>query len=58
MMKQEREEIQADKEIPAAEKDQLIKEIDEALKQTKPIENPENIDLVKKHSKALENAMQ
>ena len=47
-------EIQADKSISAAEKRELLKELNEALKSTQPVQYPVNVELVKKHFDALQ----
>ena len=57
LINQEREDIVSDDSIPKDEKRQLLKEIDEALSKAKPIKNPGNIGLVKKHIKAIEGAV-
>jgi hypothetical protein len=57
-IKKELEEVQADASIPEKDKNQMISEMQEALKTTPPLQHKENIELVKKHYKAIEKALQ
>lgn len=57
-LKAELEEIKADKEIPEKEKAELIKEREEAIQFTPPLEHKENVELVKKHRDEIEKALQ
>ncbi len=56
-MKQEIEALKADKSMPEKERNALIQELEEAVKNTPKIEFKENIALVKKHFKALDKAI-
>jgi hypothetical protein len=58
VIKQEIEEVMADRSIPAKEKGQILEELKEALKQAQPIRNRPNIELVKKHYDRLDAVMQ
>lgn len=53
-IKQEIAAVNADKSIPAAEKKQALDELNAALKAAKPIQFPENIELVKKYYDKIE----
>jgi hypothetical protein len=53
-IKQEIAAINADKSIPANERKQALDELNAALKVAKPIQFPENIDLVKKYYEKIE----
>jgi hypothetical protein len=57
-IKKELEEVQADASIPEKDKQQMVSEMEEALKTTPPLQHKENIDIVKKHYKAIEKALQ
>jgi hypothetical protein len=52
------EEVKNDKSIPAAEKKQMIEELNEALKSAEPIKFRDNIALVTKHYDKLEAVLQ
>src|SRR5262245_61954968 len=56
-IKKEIEEVTADKSIPAADKKQLLDELNEALKSAQPIQFPTNIDLVKKYYDKIDAAL-
>ena len=58
VIKQEIEEVMADKSIPAKEKGQILEELKEALKQAQPIKQRANIELVKKHYERLDAVVQ
>lgn len=53
-IKQEIAAINADKSIPAVEKKQALDELNAALKSAKPIQFPENVELVKKYYDKIE----
>ncbi len=48
--------VKGDKSIPAAEKKEIIADLEDALKNAKPIQHKENIAVVKKHREAIEKA--
>jgi hypothetical protein len=56
-IKQEIAAINADKSIPANERKQALDELNAALKQAKPIQFPENIELVKKYYEKIDATM-
>ena len=57
-IKKEIEEVTADKSISAKEKKQMLEELNEALKTAAPIQNPGNIELVKKYFDKIEAVLQ
>lgn len=57
-IKKEIEEIKADSSIPDKEKQQMLKEMQEALETTPALEHPENIEIVKKHRTEIDKALQ
>lgn len=57
-LKAELEDIKGDKDIPADQKEQFIKEREEAIKLMPPLEHKENIDMVKQHREEIEKALQ
>jgi len=57
LIKKEIAEINADTQISAAEKKQMLDELNDALKNTPPVKFPGNIALVSKHREALEKAL-
>jgi hypothetical protein len=57
-IRQQIADLEADKSLPAAERTQAIKELNEALKQAQPIRNPGNIELVKKYYDKIEAVLQ
>jgi hypothetical protein len=57
-LQKELEDVQKDGSIPEADKKQLVEELTEAIKTTPPLENKENIDLVKAHRAEIEKALQ
>lgn len=57
-IKREITDVTADTTIPAADKKQMLDELNEALKATPPLAHPGNIDVVKKHREALEKVLQ
>jgi hypothetical protein len=56
-IKREIAEIQADKSIPENERKQALQELNSALKSVKPVQYPENIELVKKYYDKIEATM-
>ena len=57
-IKKEIAEVQADKSIPAKEKQAALKELNEALKEVQPVQFRGNIELIKKHYDQLAATMQ
>ena len=57
-IKKEIDEIKADKSIPDKEKEQMLKEMQEALDTTPALEHPENVEVVKKHRAEIDKALQ
>jgi hypothetical protein len=56
-IKQEIADVTANKTIPAAEKKQMLEELNEALKSAQPIQFPGNIELVKKYYDKIDAAL-
>jgi hypothetical protein len=56
-LKKEIAAVNADKAIPANEKKQILDELNMALKFTKPVQFPENVELIKKYYDKIEGAM-
>jgi hypothetical protein len=56
-IKKEIAEVTADKSIPAADKKQMLEELNEALKSVQPIQFPSNIELVKKYYDKIDAAL-
>ncbi|HMN37468.1 MAG TPA: hypothetical protein PKD49_07115 [Hyphomicrobium sp.] len=57
-LQKELEDVKKDESIPEADKKQLIEELSEAIKTTPPLQNRENIDVVKAHRAEIEQALQ
>jgi hypothetical protein len=57
-IKQEIEEITADKTIPEKEKKQILDELNESLKNTPPLQYPENVEVVKQYREKIEQVLQ
>jgi hypothetical protein len=57
-IRQQIKDLEADKTLPADEQKQAIEELTEALKQTQPIRNPANIELVKKYYDKIEAVLE
>lgn len=57
-IKKEIDEVTADKSIPEKEKKQMLEELNEALRTAQPIQNPANIDLVKKFWDKIDAVLQ
>ena len=58
IVKEQIEEVMADRSIPAKEKGQILEALKEALKRAEPIRQRSNIELVKKHYDRLDAIMQ
>lgn len=57
-LQKELADVKQDDSIPADDKKQLIEELTEAINTTPPLENKENIELVKAHRAEIEKALQ
>jgi len=57
LIKKEIADITADTQIAAAEKKQMLEELNDALKNTSPVKFPGNVTVVSKHRAALEKAL-
>lgn len=57
-IKKEIEDVTADKTLQEKDKAQMLAELNEALKQTQPVQFPENVELVKKYRNEIEKVMQ
>lgn len=57
LIKKEITDITADTQIAAAEKKQMLDELNDALKNTPPVKFPDNVTVVSKHRAALEKAL-
>ncbi len=57
-LQKELEDVKKDESIPATDKKQLVDELMEAIKTTPPLQNRENIDVVKAHRAEIEQALQ
>jgi hypothetical protein len=57
-IKKEMEEIKKDDKIPEKDKKQMLEEMDQALKTTPPLQYKENVAVVKKFQKEIEQALQ
>lgn len=57
-LQKELEDVKTDESIPEADKKQLVEELNEAIKTTPPLQNKENIDVVKAHRADIEKALQ
>lgn len=49
--------VTADKSIPEKEKKEILKELNAALQYTKPVQFPENVELIKKYYDKIEGAV-
>jgi len=56
-IKKEIADVTADKSISAADKKQMLEELNEALKSVQPIQFPSNVDLVKKYYDKIDAAL-
>ena len=57
-IKQEIEDVTADKNIPEKEKKQILEELNESLKNTPPLQYPENVEVVKQYREKIEQVLQ
>lgn len=57
-LQKELDDVKKDDSIPEADKKQLVDELSEAIKTTPPLENKENIEVVKSHRAEIEKALQ
>ncbi len=57
-LKKEHEEVEKDSTIPAADKKQLLDELNEAINTTPRLQYRENVDIVKAHRAEIEKALQ
>jgi hypothetical protein len=57
-IQKEIDEVTSDKSIPDKEKKQMLEELNEALKTAQPIENPGNIELVKRFYDKIDAVLQ
>jgi hypothetical protein len=57
-LQKELEDVKKDESIPEADKKQLVEELTEAIKTTPPLQNKENIEVVKTHRADIEKALQ
>jgi hypothetical protein len=57
-LQKELEDVKKDESIPEADKKQLVDELSEAIKTTPPLQNKENVDIVKAHRAEIEKALQ
>jgi hypothetical protein len=56
-IKEEIEEVTANKDLPPQEKKQMLDELNEALKSAQPIQFSNNIELVRKHYDKIDEAL-
>ena len=56
-IKEEMQEITANKDLPAQERKQMLDDLNEALKSAQPIQFPNNIELVRKHYDKIDQAL-
>ncbi len=56
-IKEEMQEVTANKDLPAQEKKQMLDDLNEALKSAQPIQFPNNIELVRKHYDKIDEAL-
>lgn len=57
-LQKELEDVKKDESIPAADKEQLVQELTEAIKTTPPVQYKENVEIVKAHRAEIEKALQ
>ena len=57
-IQKEIDEVTSDKSIPDKEKKQMLEELNEALKTAQPIQNPANIELVKRYYDKIDAVLQ
>ncbi len=56
-LKEELEEVKADKELPKEERKALIEELEEAMTALPPLKYKENVELVLEHQKLIQKAL-
>jgi surface antigen len=57
-LKQEIAEVTADKNMAEKDKKQILDELNEALKNTPPLQYPENVEVVKKYREQIDKVLQ
>lgn len=57
-LQKELEDVKKDESIPEADRKQLVDELSEAIKTTPPLQNKENVEIVKTHRAEIEKALQ
>ena len=57
-LQKELEDVKKDASIPDTDKKQLVDELSEAIKTTPPLQNKENVEIVKVHRAEIEKALQ
>ena len=57
-LKQEIEDVKADKAIAEKDRKQMLEELNEALKNTPPLQYPENVEVVKQYREQIEKVLQ
>lgn len=57
-IKQEIEDVTADKTMPEKEKKQILEELNDSLKNTPPLQYPENVEVVKQYREKIEQVLQ
>jgi hypothetical protein len=57
-IKQEMEDIRVDKSIAEKDRKQMLDELSEALKNTPPLQYPENVEMVKQYRERIEKVLQ
>jgi len=57
-IKQEIDSVKADKSIAEKEKKQMLEELNEALKNTPPLQYPENVEVVRKYRDEIDKVLQ
>jgi hypothetical protein len=57
-LKQEIEDVKADKSIGEKDRKQMLEELNEALKNTPPLQFPENVEVVKQYRDQIEKVLQ
>ena len=57
-LKQEIQDVKADKAIAEKDRKQMLEELNEALKNTPPLQYPENVEVVKKYREQIEKVLQ
>ncbi len=57
-LKQEIEDVKKDKSIAEKDRKQMLEELNEALKNTPPLQFPENVEVVKQYREQIEKVLQ